>query len=221
MIALAKAQPRPMRRDNFQDWAPTPARRRSAKRSRRETATHQYRSHPESEMTMLLNDRQWQAISELPEVGRPHRVGRRPTDDRQVIEAILWVIKSRARWRDLPPTYPSPRTCQRRLRRWQKKGVWTTIWHSYITSLDEESQEEWGRVFLEIGLEEGAVDDDNLVQVDEHRIGRPPFWYSMAQDFWSSRWATSPIEPDALIDRWAEAINEGLDHNQLDGTAQS
>jgi len=218
MLALAKS--RPIRRDNFQSWQP------AASQAPRATQRRQPRSQPLAQPTapreqraahdMLLSDAQWQSIADLPEVGRPHRVGRRPTNDREVIEAILWVIHNRARWRDLPADYPSPRTCQRRLRRWQKKGVWTTIWHTYLTSLDAEAQEQWGRVFLEIGLEEGAVKDETLLQHDEHRIGRPPFWYAMAQEFWASRWAASRIEPAALIQRWTEAIDQGLDHDHAD-----
>ncbi|HEX8237763.1 MAG TPA: transposase [Abditibacteriaceae bacterium] len=63
--------------------------------------------------------------------------GRSPADNRAVVEGILWVLKTGARWRDLPPRYPSPSTCWRRLRDWEEQGVWLKVWHSFIAELDE------------------------------------------------------------------------------------
>ncbi len=51
----------------------------------------------------LLNDSQWENIQPLlpprPGLGRPR------ADDRLVLEGILWVLRSGARWRDLPERY--------------------------------------------------------------------------------------------------------------------
>ena len=42
--------------------------------------------------------------------------GRPPAPDRKVLEGILWILRSGARWQDLPEEFPSPSTCWRRLR---------------------------------------------------------------------------------------------------------
>jgi transposase len=34
-----------------------------------------------------------------------------------VLEGILWILRSGARWQDLPEEFPHPSTCWRRLRR--------------------------------------------------------------------------------------------------------
>ncbi len=54
--------------------------------------------------------------------------GRPRSDDRLVLEGILWVLRSGARWRDLPERYPSDSTCWRRLRDWEQEDVWLNIW---------------------------------------------------------------------------------------------
>ncbi|MBI1348855.1 transposase, partial [bacterium] len=46
----------------------------------------------------------------LPERTRSSRGGRPPADDRRCFEGILWVLKSGARWKDLPREFPSPAT---------------------------------------------------------------------------------------------------------------
>jgi len=69
---------------------------------------------------MRLNDRQW-ALMEyfFPEPKRRRdRRGRPWASNRECVEGILWVLRTGARWRDLPPEYPSGPTCWRRLRQW-------------------------------------------------------------------------------------------------------
>ena len=160
------------------------------------------------DLTMLLNDKQWKQIENLPEVGRLHSVGRRPTDDREVLEAVLFVMKHQARWQDLPSDYPSPRTCQRRLRRWQDKGVWTAIWRTYLLSLDDQTLAEWGEIFLDVALAQVNPDADNAKQ----RIGRPPFWFAMSNDFWLITWDRHPDQVKAKFWDHADEIF-GPEHN--------
>lgn len=63
----------------------------------------------------LLNDRQWEIIKPLlPKARRRSKRGRPRAEERMVLEGILWVLRSGARWRDLPREYPSASTCWRR-----------------------------------------------------------------------------------------------------------
>lgn len=76
----------------------------------------------------LLTDEQWAKIEPLLP---PHPKGGRPwCENRRVVEGILWILKTGARWRDLPPQYPSPSTCWRRLGQWEEAGVWLEIWRA-------------------------------------------------------------------------------------------
>ena len=64
----------------------------------------------------LTDDEQWKKIEPLLPKPRRSKSGRRPPkDNRDCFEGILWVLRSGARWKDLPAQYPSPSTCWRRL----------------------------------------------------------------------------------------------------------
>jgi transposase len=47
-----------------------------------------------------LTDEQWELIADL--FPAPAKTGRPPTDRRQVMDAILWILSTGAPWRDLP-----------------------------------------------------------------------------------------------------------------------
>jgi len=50
-----------------------------------------------------------------------------------VLEGILWVLKTGARWRDLPADFGvSPATCWRGLRLWEEQGVWLKVWRRLL-----------------------------------------------------------------------------------------
>ncbi len=54
--------------------------------------------------------------------------GGRPTkDNRTMLNAMLWIARTGAPWRDLPEYYGSWKTVYTRFRRWQMSGVWEQI----------------------------------------------------------------------------------------------
>jgi len=98
----------------------------------------------------VLTDEQWQRIKPLlPELPRSRRGGRPWADSRRVLEGILWILRTGARWQDLPGEYPSPSTCWRRLKRWEEEGVWLDIWRAFVAELDERGQLDWSEAFAD------------------------------------------------------------------------
>lgn len=98
----------------------------------------------------LLTDAPWEKIGPLlPQ--RPWRPqgGRPPANDRKVLEGILWILRSGARWCDLPNEFPSPATCWRRLRDWEEQGVWLTMWRTFLAELNQRKQLDWSQSFLD------------------------------------------------------------------------
>jgi len=79
----------------------------------------------------VVTDRAWERISALlPERPRRRRnPGRRPLDDRAVLNGILVVLGRRIGFEKLPQEleYGSGMTCWRRLRDWQRAGIWPDI----------------------------------------------------------------------------------------------
>jgi len=84
----------------------------------------------------LLTDAQWEKIRPLlPKRPSRARGGRPPANDRRVLEGILWILRSGARWQDIPEEFPSPSTCWLRLRDWEEQRVWLRICVSGFESL--------------------------------------------------------------------------------------
>jgi len=76
----------------------------------------------------------------LPKLPKNRRGGRPCIENRRVLEGILWILRSGARWQDLPEKYPHPSTCCRRLRDWEGQGVWLNIWRAFLAELNEREQ---------------------------------------------------------------------------------
>jgi transposase len=97
-----------------------------------------------------LTDAQWAKIEPLlPTLPQTRKGGRPWADPRTVVEGILWVLKTGARWRDLPNEYPSPATCWRRLRRWYDDGTWLRVWRAFIAELDARGRLDWETAIID------------------------------------------------------------------------
>lgn len=76
---------------------------------------------------MQLTDAQWQAIEPyIPEEERrpPGKQGGRPwASARQVLDAVLWVLRTGTPWADMPRRFPPYQTCHRRFQRWVNESV--------------------------------------------------------------------------------------------------
>ena len=94
-----------------------------------------------------LRDEQWEVIA--PRLPPPKRLGRPRADDRTTLNGILWVLRSGARWKDLPERYGSSPTCHRRLQEWEEQGVWEHIWLRVLRTLDEPGKLDWSQAFLD------------------------------------------------------------------------
>ncbi|MEK5029326.1 transposase [Paenibacillus sp. FSL M7-1046] len=52
-----------------------------------------------------LTDEEWNILDPLLPPARKKQGGRPPKDRRQMLNAVLWVARTGAPWRDLPSTY--------------------------------------------------------------------------------------------------------------------
>lgn len=74
---------------------------------------------------MKLSDPQWALIEPLlPEASSgPGKRGRPPRPFREVLDGILWVMRTGAPWHDLPGRFPPYQTCHRRFQQWCEDGT--------------------------------------------------------------------------------------------------
>jgi len=74
---------------------------------------------------MDLTEAQWAILEPLlpkPRLRRDRR-GRPWRDPRDVLNGILWILRTGAPWKDLPDRYPSSQTCHRRFQTWVRNGT--------------------------------------------------------------------------------------------------
>jgi transposase len=127
-----------------------------------------------------LTDGQWEAVTRLLPGRRASPNGGRPrADDRACLEGILWVLRSGARWRDLPDRYPSAATCWRRLTDWEDEGVWLPIWYAALGALDADGRRDWEAAFAAAGPAAGKPDAAGPAA----KRPRNAFWRRMAREF--------------------------------------
>jgi transposase len=101
----------------------------------------------------ILDDELWQIINPLiPKKKRRFRYpGRKPVPDREVLTGILFVLKTGIGWEDLPTEMGcgSGMTCWRRLRDWQRAGVWDKIHKVLLSKLRQVEQIDFSRAVVD------------------------------------------------------------------------
>jgi transposase len=59
--------------------------------------------------------------------GRKESVGRTAGDNHVFVNGVLWVLRSGARWSDLPERYGKYKSVHKRFARWAVSGVWDRV----------------------------------------------------------------------------------------------
>ena len=98
---------------------------------------------------MLVSDELWKIIEPYIPI-RPRRKcnpGRKPLPDRACLTGILFVLKTGIPWEDLPQEMGCGcgMTCWRRLRDWQRAGVWDAIHRAILDRLRQIDQIDFSR----------------------------------------------------------------------------
>ncbi len=79
----------------------------------------------------VITDRIWQQLEKTLRSKGCHRW----KNDRNVMEAILWKLRTGAPWRDVPREFGLWKTAYNRFNRWAAKGLWDSFFLSYEAKL--------------------------------------------------------------------------------------
>jgi putative transposase len=101
-----------------------------------------------------LTDGEWRRIERfIP--GKQGDKGRHGADNRLFVDAVLWLVRAGAPWRDLPEEFGKWNSVFKRFRRWAKKGVWKGL----FTELGENPDLEY------------LIIDSTIVRAHQHAAG--------------------------------------------------
>lgn len=101
----------------------------------------------------LVTDELWAVVEPLlpKRRVRPDGRGRPPVPDRAALTGILFVLQSGLPWEMLPAELScgSGMTCWRRLRDWQKAGVWQRLHEALLAKLEAAHLIDWSRASVD------------------------------------------------------------------------
>ncbi len=111
---------------------------------------------------MDLTEKQWAVLGPLlpqPRL-RKDRRGRPWRDPRDVLNGILWVLRTGAPWADLPEGYPPYQTCHRRLQHRARDGTLERVLRALAVDLAERGTLDLSEAFIDgtfAGAKKGAT----------------------------------------------------------------
>lgn len=100
---------------------------------------------------MNLTDEQWQVVGPLigPMPRRADGRGRPWRDSSEVLNGMLWVLRTGAQWADLPTRYPPYQTCHRRFQRWVRDGTLERVLEALARDLKERGKLDLSECFID------------------------------------------------------------------------
>src|SRR5882757_6330124 len=98
-----------------------------------------------------LTDVQWAVLDPL--IPKPTRRkdgrGRPWRERREVLDGILFILRTGAPWADLPDRYPPYQTCHRRFQQWQRDGTLDRLLHALAEDLRTRGKLDVSETFID------------------------------------------------------------------------
>ena len=100
---------------------------------------------------MDLTDEQWDILKPLiPEPPRRADGRGRPwKETRDVLNAVLWILRTGAPWQDMPKEYPPYQTCHRRFQQWNRAGVVARLLQALAQDLKDRGDLDVSECFID------------------------------------------------------------------------
>ena len=98
-----------------------------------------------------LTDEQWAIIEPLipPPLRRDDRRGRPWKDSREVLNGVLWILRTGAPWQDMPDRFPPFQTCHRRFQQWVDDGTLRRVLESLAEDLHQRGELDLSECFID------------------------------------------------------------------------
>src|SRR5215213_9211647 len=126
---------------------------------------------------MDLNNNEWKHIRQFFSVpsGREDGKGRPRASDREILNGILWILRTGAPWKELPAKYPARSSCHRRFQTWAQDGSFERAWRRLVRLLDRKGRIDWAEGFIDGSFASAKKGGKRLERrnVEKERSGWP------------------------------------------------
>jgi transposase len=138
----------------------------------------------------LVSDALWAVVAPLLPPHRPPGTRGRPrVPDRAALTGIIFVLKTGIPWEYLPQELGcgSGVTCWRRLREWQRAGVWQRLHHVLLNRLGEADRIDWSRASADsarLPAKRGALPPAPIRSIGPSRAANTIWWATATVSRW-------------------------------------
>jgi len=96
------------------------------------------------EAKFQIPDELWRRIEKILPVHEPSPKGGRPRDDnRKMMTAIFYILRTGCQWNALPRSLGASSTVHRRFQEWERAGVFGELWRAALAEYDERVGIDW------------------------------------------------------------------------------
>ena len=144
---------------------------------------------------MELTDVQWELLQPLVEPQTPRKRRGRPwRDTRQVLEGVLWILRTGAQWAELPrDKFPPYQTCHRRFQRWVREGTLVVVLRTLAEDLLARGQLDLSEAFIDASFSSAKK---GAVQLVQHAAAKGPrSWQLRTAMVLLSPWGLQALRP--------------------------
>ncbi len=85
--------------------------------------------------TNKITDHQWQKLYAFLQ-GHPRAYAGQEKECRRFVEAVHWILRTGAQWRELPDRYGKWNSVFKRYARWEENGVWADMFKQFALDPD-------------------------------------------------------------------------------------
>jgi transposase len=91
-----------------------------------------------------VDDALWAQIAPVLVIDKPRKKPGRPrTDDRRILNGLIWLARTGSQWAALPRTFGPKSTVHARFQEWVQAGVFERAWAEVLQAYDQQVGVDW------------------------------------------------------------------------------
>ncbi len=91
-----------------------------------------------------ISDELWKKIEQLLPLPKPKKKSGRPRkDDKKILTAIFYILRTGCQWKALPRSLGAPSTVHDRFQEWREAGLFEAMWKVGLMEYDTKKRIEW------------------------------------------------------------------------------